>query len=86
VAIEVKISRLDVTGVYVRECIQALVYVLTMARAGRLEGVLIMWWPTGAKGNPLETSWLLAGRTERFKNDAHAGAGRLMRSLTDRQD
>lgn len=81
-----KIFGLDVAGVYVRECIQALAFVLSMARSGKIEGVLIMWWPSGSKGAPQEMSWLMAGRTERWPNDAHAGAGRLMRALTERNE
>jgi hypothetical protein len=69
-----------------RECVQALAFVLAMARAGKLEGVWIMWWPVGAKGDPLQASWIMAGRTERWPNDAHAGAGRLMRSLTEKRE
>ena len=75
---------LDSSRANSRDCVSALGHVLGLARSGAVDSVVVLWWPAGAQGSVADVRWLIAGRAAQWPNDAHAGAGRLMRALCER--
>lgn len=81
-----KLYLLNASRLWNKECVQALEMLREMAKRGHMDGVMIMWWPVGGKGHLSRVEWVLAGRVHRNRNDAYAGAGRLMKALIDSEE